>query len=261
MEFDITSLLEKDSLTSNEVGRIFLLQEVSLLNNNKSLITDHNIKILCSKLKSQENIMGFECYKTFINWLHINYNAARANSYQAYHLLSEVKNRLQQTIYAEQIIAVKNANTQLDSIIKSLSVLDEYNPNFTLQHYLSTSKDALKICLARVMAFNTAVELFSDFFDIVEIQNFFTVKTEHFEHTLIRLNNDVKKLKSILTGDKDIRKVKKMLTNQIFPKLNIVDLEPTEPCILQAKESLPNLFKQHKINSIIKILKPDNDAI
>jgi len=261
MEFDITSLLKKDSLTGDEVGRIFLLQELSIVYKNKSLVTDQDIRILCSKLKSQEDSEHFECYKTFIHWLHSNYNAARANSYQAYHLLSEVKNRLQQTIYAEQIIAVKNANTQLDSIIKSLSVFDEYNTNFTLQHYLSTSKDALKICLARVIAFNTAVELFSDFFDIVEIQNFFTVKTEHFEHTLMHLNNDVKKLKSILTGDKDIRKVKKMLTNQIFPKLNIVDLEPTEPCILQAKESLPNLFKQHKINSIIKILKPDNDAI
>lgn len=261
MEFDITSLLKKDSLTGDEVGRIFLLQELSIFYKNKSLVTDQDIRTLCSKLKSQEDSEYFECYKTFIHWLHSNYNAARANSYQAYHLLSEIENRLQQTIYAEQIIAVKNANTQLDSIIKSLSVFDSYKADFTLQHYLSVSKDAFKICLRRVMAFNCAVELFSDFFDIVEIQNVFTVKTEHFEHSLIKFNRKIKKLKSISTGTKETRHIKKYLINQIFPKFNISDLAPTESNILKAIESLPDLFKQHEINLIIKILKPDNDAI
>lgn len=55
MEFDITSLLKKDSLTGDEVGRIFLLQELSIVYKNKSLVTDQDIRILCSKLKSQED--------------------------------------------------------------------------------------------------------------------------------------------------------------------------------------------------------------
>jgi len=210
--------------------------------------------LLCSKIKGKEEIDRFKCYQIFQQWLLNVYHSNRAEYYQIFNSFSQLTYFLANTIHSEQIIANKNNNTQLDFVINALSSFSSYEYNLAEKNYIDSVILSFQMQLRGIFAFNCAIELFSKFLNIPELQDVFTLHTNTIDQNLVIFYREKKQLKSILTGTKEERIKKRSLTNIIFPNFNMEKLKPNKDSIREATNALSTLFKQHKPSSVIDIL-------
>lgn len=254
MTLNIKDLLRRDTLTGDELGVVFLMDDVELILRRRNILSNEERNTLLDKIKTAKEINRFECYKTFHNWLHHNYYVIRSDYYHALYALSHIVHHLEKTTYAEEIAAQSIKNNQLKDIVNSLSIFFSYENNPIQMDDINSFTECLQKNLRSILIFNCSISLFSDYLDLPDLRDVFTFDIDLFDNNLFVFKNSVRYLKSILTGDKNEKSRKKKQLDIIFPIVGIETLKPDEEKLFKAIENVPDLFSRGEPHLITPIL-------
>jgi len=255
MSINIKELLNKKHITGDELGKVLLLDDIYRINEKIAFVTDREIDILSHRLKNRRESQNFECYRTFLHWIHNNHHIANSNRYFVLSEYGKLLTFLSNTYYAEQLIIAKNMNNKLNNIIQNLSVFELYNKTYETGDIINIAIKKLKQGSYNVVAFNYAVTLFSEILCLPNLKDAFCVPTNKIEKCFEHLSIIRDNIKLILTGTKEERKQKKKLLNILFPTFSLADFKPLDKYILLARNNVSSSLEQHIPNNIIKILK------
>ena len=258
MKIDISSLLERESITHEEFHKILFLDNITTFHGQEPIMTEAEATVLSLKVRKRESVDYKDTYFRYMvlnEFLRYNYYVAKHNYDGVYNMFTQARYRLDKTFYSEILITKKNGNNELDNIIQELSVFYKYFNSIIDTDYTHQLIQELKNGIKKILVFNCAVDLFAELIEMDEIKSYFTIKMDDMQQNLDLLTDYAKRLKHILTGTKQERERKKKLSNKLFPKIIIENFKPTDHDISKAREQMPKKFKQSALKDILTILE------
>ena len=250
------NLLKKETVTADELGKAYLLNNIEMHLYGKRLFTEEETSILVKKLPE----IQYEYYNTYLslyNWVIRHHTCAQLYSSQASHSLTKLIFCVRNTISSEKLIAQKDT-FQIEDIIEDLSSFHGYRVSPLDREFFQSSIKIFTECYFEINCYNVATNLIAEFLDIPDFASIFLEDLEIIENNINFLYEKTKLLKKIVTGSKEERAEKKKIIQKIFPNFKIKKLAPSQKAIISAKESLPTFLKAHTPYEIIATLKNDS---
>ncbi len=269
----VRKLLNKNTLTGVEVGKAYIITRLrdKISNGEEVLLTEEELNILVARVTDQLEMDQLEAYVNFYSWMERAYLIAKGGYHHLYVGLSGLYLKIDSTLKSEQgfntlkeITGCSNKKdddyqklrTFTEHVLFNMSTFDQIKDPEGLE-YMRIVRDTVMKRLPELLAYNKSVSLFADFFKIPDILEAFQIDTKRLFVGINILNDKIVLLRNCLYADSKSESSKKLkILDDIFPIINIKDLEPSKKAVNKAVKSLKSSILNSNSAEIIKILFP-----
>lgn len=270
MNHKIRKLLDKKKITGEELGKAYITTRLwdKLTNGKELILTDEELKILAARITEPSEINQVNAYVNFHTWLDRSHLVAKSHYNHFFVGSSILYLKLDFTADSEQGLnnlkkmteGLKEDNnyqqlkTFTENILFSISVFNQVDKDKESLEFMENARNIIKATLPKILSYNKAVDLFTNFFKIPEISQALKIETKMLFTSIDMLNDKIVLVRNFLHGSKKETIKKLKVLDDIYPIIDIQNFEPTEEAIKKAAKSIKDSILSYNPYEIMKIL-------